>query len=41
MKKAKRELKYTLSGQMTAIFGGLLGVVRRVVFSGNTGVLGR
>ena len=41
MKKAKRELKYTLSGQMTAIFVGLLVFVLMLVFIVNTGFLGR
>ena len=41
MKKAKRELEYTLSGQMTAIFVGLLVFVLMLVFIVNTGFLGR
>ena len=41
MKKAKRELKYTLSGQMTAIFVGLLVFVLMLVFIVNTGFHGR
>ena len=41
MKKAKKERKYTLSGQMTAIFIGLLVFILMTVFIVNTGFLGR
>ena len=41
MKKAKRERKYTLSGQMTAIFIGLLVFILMTVFIVTTGFLGR
>ena len=40
MKKAKKERKYTLSGQMTAIFIGLLVFILMTVFIVNTGFLG-
>lgn len=39
MKKAKKERKYTLSGQMTAIFIGLLVFILMTVFIVNTGLL--